>query len=363
MVNIEMNNAFERKVEERLQEYLQKGEDHDTVLEMICRDFPCMDEKTRNHCADIVYRHYFTNEEGKVTATLKHAELMNSSSVDDTLDSHIGCCFHLNKGDDLIAVVLMENPMYLHGEADIHLSFHIGDKKVNEFRHTMTSEERRSIYHIPLNVAADKTLADMTLTSMEVSIVDENVKGIVYDFMPDVYYGGPDPTEIFSVDKIELFENDEHEDEEMFDVCWTEYLTVGAKVRYRNIFDRIDSIEAKVSLSPIDSTDERETLVNHLILFTSDDNEEILEGAQRIFYTDEEYSDNKYTPIYNPEPGTYVLRFYIWDTLLWSKEIEFYIPDDDEYEEDKDYEADEKKWPTFDELLDEIIENIKNQTE
>ena len=55
-----MNNAFERKVEERLQEYLQKGEDHDRVLQMICRDFPCMDEKTRNHCADIVYRHYFT---------------------------------------------------------------------------------------------------------------------------------------------------------------------------------------------------------------------------------------------------------------------------------------------------------------
>ena len=363
MSEFDFNDPFERSVSERLQEYLQKGVDHDKVLQMIRRDFPCMDEKTRNHCEDLVYRHYFTNEEGKVTATLKHAELMNSSSVDDTLDSHIGCCFHLNKGDDLIAVVLMENPMYLHGEADIHLSFHIGDKKVNEFRHTMTSEERRSIYHIPLNVAADNTLADMTLTSMEVNIVDENVKGIVYDFMPDVYYGGPDPTEIFSVDKIELFENDEQEDEEMFDVCWTEYLTIGAKIRYRKIFDQINSIEAKVTLSPIDSTDERETLVNHLILFDSDDTDDVLEGAQRIFYTDESYSDNEYTPIYNPEPGTYVFRFYIWDTLLWSKEIEFYIPDDDECEEDKDYKAHEKKWPTFDELLNEIMENINNQSE
>jgi len=38
--------------------------------------------------------------------------------------------------------------------------------------------------------------------------------------------------------------------------------------------------------------------------------------------------------------------------LLWSKEIEFYFPDDEEDEE----ETDDKQWPSFDELLDEIIE-------
>lgn len=58
-----LNDPFEKQVSERIDEYLHRGLPHDVVLDMIGRDFPCMDSEMRDHCENTVFIHHYTGEE------------------------------------------------------------------------------------------------------------------------------------------------------------------------------------------------------------------------------------------------------------------------------------------------------------
>ena len=69
--------------------------------------------------------------------------------------------------------VQVENPMYLYEKANVHLTFHVDGRKVNEFKHTMAMEERRNVYYVPLNVLENTELPEDVCSSIKVEVVDE----------------------------------------------------------------------------------------------------------------------------------------------------------------------------------------------
>ena len=78
-----LNNPFEKRVGERLDEYLRRGLPHDMVLDMIGRDFPYMDEEVRSRCENTAYVHYHSGPDGNVAATFKRVALLHSRFIEE----------------------------------------------------------------------------------------------------------------------------------------------------------------------------------------------------------------------------------------------------------------------------------------
>ena len=98
----DLNNPFEKQVSERLEKYLALGLPHDMVLDMIGRDFPCMDAEVRDHCENTAYIHYHSGPDGNIVATFKHVALLHSKFIDEPFYSHLGYKFHVRKGEDVV---------------------------------------------------------------------------------------------------------------------------------------------------------------------------------------------------------------------------------------------------------------------
>lgn len=356
----DLNNPFEKKVSERLDKYLNQGLPHDMVLDMIGRDFPYMDSDVRDHCENTAFIHHYTGEDGNTAGTFKRVALLHSKFKDEPFYSHLGQKFHLKKGEDLFVAVLVENPLYLYDKANIHLTFHVDGKQVNEFRHTMAMEERRNIYYVPLNILDNVELQDESCTSVKIDVVDENIKGNRYGVEADIYHGEKDPAEVFTPYDISVSNEHGYSDEDTFDLGKIEELCLRASVEYNGYYGPVTNIDGIVTLSPSDSTDRRNTLIRDVYLYDSSGLDGLLKGSNILCNISDIFSNAESAPYFKPEPGKYIVNFFLLDALLWSKEIEFVAASEEETEEvveeryEPEFDCDE-----FDKLLDEYLQEME----
>ena len=356
------SNPFEKQVSERLTKYLHQGLPHDTVLDMIGRDFPYIDEKVRKICENVAYLHYHSGEDGNIIATFKRVALLHSKFIDEPFYSHKGFRFHIRKGEDIVVAVQVENPLYLYDKADVHLTFHIDDKQVNEFRHTMAIEERRNVYYIPLNILENRELPAEAYTSIKVDVVDENTKGKVYDIETDIYYSETDPSEVFELKQFNLCYEYEDTDRDVFDILSADSLNLNVTVKHNGHYGHIVNLDGIVTISPSDSSDKRNTLICHVHLSDSPDTDDYINSCSVLCNITDLFGTTGTTPFFKPEPGKYTVNFFLLDALLCSREIEFIEQNDDDSEyEEEDNQKENFQTDEFDKLLDEFIKEMETE--
>lgn len=356
------SNPFEKQVSERLTKYLHQGLPHDTVLDMIGRDFPYIDEKVRKNCETVAYLHYHSGEDGNIIATFKRVALLHSKFIDEPFYSHKGFRFHIRKGEDIVVAVQVENPLYLYDKADVHLTFHIDDKQVNEFRHTMAIEERRNVYYIPLNILENRELPAEAYTSIKVDVVDENTKGKVYDIETDIYYSETDPSEVFELKQFNLCYEYEDTDRDVFDILSADSLNLNVTVKHNGHYGHIVNLDGIVTISPSDSSDKRNTLICHVHLSDSPDTDDCIDSCSVLCNITDLFGTTGTTPFFKPEPGKYTVNFFLLDALLCSREIEFIEQNDDDSEyEEEDNQKENFQTDEFDKLLDEFIKEMETE--
>ena len=333
------SNPFEKQVSERLTKYLHQGLPHDTVLDMIGRDFPYIDEKVRENCENVAYLHYHSGEDGNIIATFKRVALLHSRFIDEPFYSHQGYDFHLRAGEDIVVAVQVENPLYKHDKADVHLTFHIDGVQVNEFRHTMSRKERRSVYYVPLNVLEHRLLPAETYASIKIDVVDANIKGMVHSMESDVYYGETDPSEVFELVDFKLCNEYDDTDREVLDIRKTESLILCVSVKHGGHYGHIEKLGGSVTISPSDSSDRRNTLVSSVMLMDCPGMDGCIDAGIALCNMGDVPCDNTGSlPFFRPDPGKYTVNFFILDTLLCSREIEFIESDDEVNESEADSE-------------------------
>lgn len=336
-----LNDPFEKQVSERLDEYLHRGLPHDVVLDMIGRDFPCMDSELRDHCENTVFIHHYTGEDGNNAATFKRVALLHSKFKNDPFYSHLSHNFQLRKGDDLYAAVLVENPLYLYDKANVHLTFHIDGRKTNEFKHTMAMEERRNVYYVPLNILENAELPEDTFSPVRIDVVDENIKGNTYSIEPDILYAEIDPSEIFSIRNISMCSDYGCSDEDTFNLKRIQTLHLQVSVDYTGSYGMIDDLEGIVTISPADSVDNRNVLICKTGLSKVPAGNNRLEGDDILCNFSGNSGDNGSVPYFKPEPGKYIVSFFLLNRPLWSKEIEFIRKDLEDLAKKQEEKADD----------------------
>lgn len=318
-----LNNPFEKNVYERLKGYLEADIQHDKVLNMIGRDFPYMDTRIRELCENTVYLHFHSGEDGQIVARLKDAVLLHSSQIDEPFYSHKARNFKINDDEDIIVAVMVENPLYLYDKANVHLTFHMKGEKINEFKHTMKMEERRNIYYVPLKANETCDWDGSDHLTLHINVSDENNKGFSIDLNGDLYRGDMNASDIFSVDNVTVFDQNESGPKESFDLGSLKSLDIFMSVNRHMDHEDISDIEGVITINRNDSTNKRESLANSIYLSESLDDAGILEGGVSMFLTRRKESDYDRSPVFKPQSGTYTISLYIWNTLIWSKEIEF----------------------------------------
>ena len=354
-----LDNPFERKVSERLDEYLRRGLPHDMVLDMIGRDFPYMDEEVRSRCENTAYVHYHSGPDGNVAATFKRVALLHSRFIDEPFYSHQGYDFHLRAGEDIVVAVQVENPLYKHDKADVHLTFHVDGVQVNEFRQTMSRKERRCVYYVPLNVLEHRLLPDETYASIKIDVVDANIKGMVHSMESDVYYGETDPSEVFELVDFKLCNEYDDTDREVLDIRKTESLILCVSVKHGGHYGHIEKLGGIVTISPSDSSDRRNTLVSSVMMMDCPGMDGCIDAGIALCNIGDVPCDNTGSlPSFRPDPGKYTVNFFILDTLLCSREIEFIESDDEVNESEADSES-ESQPDDFDRLLDKWIKDME----
>ncbi len=349
----DLSNPFEREVSERLDKYLQLGLPHDTVLEMIGRDFPYMSAEVRDHCDNVAFLYYYTGCDGNAVVFVKDVKLAHSKHTDRPLHSHLGDNFHIRKGDDIIAAVLVENPLYLYDKANVYLAFYVNDRKVNEFRHTMDMMDRRNVYYVPLKILENTDLAEDAFSKIRIEVRDENVKGQQFELEPGIFYSETDPSEVFSVDSISIGRESEDRDMDAFDLNDIDHICIRASIKHPDRFGRLNDIEGVAVITPADSSEPQKTFATRVNL-NSYFEDGCLYGFTTLFDISGEMSDIEFIPQFRPEPGKYTISFSVLGSLLWSKEIEFF---EGEKKEEPVYDE-ASEYSEFDAMLEEFIKEM-----
>lgn len=351
-------DPFQKKVNERLDDYFMSGRTHDEVLDMIARDFPYMSAELRECCEHKAYKHFFTGDGNRSVALFKRVVVMHGNSTGEPLYSQKGTSFRLCDGEDLVAAVHVENPMFMHGEADVHLAFVVEGCKVNEFRHTMAADERRNVYYVPLDVLKNCHLTCNTVTRLDVSVVNENVEGQRYRTEVDIFYGQVKASDVFSVKDVSIRYNGSSRNRDVFYLGSFSSLEMYILLEYQKCYGDMSELEAVVTLSPSGGEGGVECLAGCVFMSESLENDGLSEGYHRLFKLREKYNGNESIPVYNPLPGKYTVAIHVWNELLWSKEIEIVEGVDEEECE----ESDETELMEFsasdDEESDILIDNF-----
>ena len=153
------NAPFEKLVYERLEEHMW-GNDSDYVLALLGRDFPFMSPELKAKCEKWVFEYYHTNAQGKTFAKLVWMTIGHSKDIDKPMDTQLTTSFHLNEGEDLYLAFQMENPLYGIGEAHVDYTVHLDCEEVGRVRRTMSVDEYRCVYYVPLNILKTGLLSE-----------------------------------------------------------------------------------------------------------------------------------------------------------------------------------------------------------
>ncbi len=336
-----LNDPLEKKVNDRLEEYMKSGKPFDKVFDMIVRDFPYMSMELVERCEHKAYRHFFMGEDGRPVATVKHVAIMHNRLKYKSLYSQKETFFRLyGSEEDLLAAVHVENPAYPHEKAEVHLSFYVndGDKKLNEFKHTMEAHERSNVYYVPLNVVKECCLLCGKCKHLEFTVVNENVGGQVVKTAVDVYnYWAPAPG-TFEVEEAAIRYKGSSVNRDVFYLDSISALEMYVLLKADYGIDA-NEFDVTVTLCPVETQDGDTALASRMFFCTTDPMDYYcceFEGFHTLFKVRESYAGNESIPVYVPRPGKYVIELCLWGQAFWSKEIEIAEGADEEYDKEMD---------------------------
>ncbi|MBO7191797.1 MAG: AAA family ATPase [Bacteroidales bacterium] len=352
----DLTNPFEKTVCDRLEEYLLRGASHDVALDLIGRDFPYLDSDLREKCEIAAYIHCFSGSDDKIAATIKRVAFMHKDYMDDPFYSHNGNTFQVKNGEDIVAAVMVENPLYLYDKANVHLTLHINGTKINEFRHTMGMEYRRNVYYIPLNLLDTDLFESSTTAIVNVEVVNEHIEGQRTWNTLYVYKEKKNASEIFEVDKMDICAVDGGVGKSSFQLGTFEFLYLNMSLVCKDSYSQVPMLQGTYTLIPNDSNDKREKISGTITFFTPELFYDKSEGTTVILNSIDSFHHGGSTPLYRPRPGKYTLSFYIWDTLIKSKEIVFEENSEESFENDSDVVS---QSDDFDMILDNFIKDME----
>lgn len=330
------NDPLEKLVSERLEEHMW-GNDSDYVLALMGRDFPFMSADLKAKCEKRVFEYYHTNAQGRTFAKLVWMTIGHIRDIDKPMDTQLTTSFHLNEGEDLYLAFQMENPLYGIGEAHVDYAVYLDCDEVGRVRRTMSVDEFRCVYYVPLNVLKTGLLSEKHNREVfDVLLADNNVPATQRTKFIDVFYGEKGAKDVFSVSYC--FLSNEYK-EERTDFYLTDYdsLNFHASLEYNGRFGDIRELNGTVTITPSDENEGMSTALCRVDIRPDDSKEGRMSVFSRLVGKDN-LPTNIHRPIYHFMPGKYTVRFYIWGELLESWEIEFFEEQDE-----------------FDRLLDEFI--------
>lgn len=331
-----LNDPFEKLVYNRLEEHM-RGNDADYVLALMGRDFPFMSAELKTKCEKMVFEYYHTNAQGKTFAKLVWMTIGHGRDIDKPMDTQLTTSFHLREGEDLYLAFQMENPLYGIGEAHVDYSVYLDCDEVDIVRRTMSVDEFRCVYYVPLNILKAGKLSEKSNREVfNVLLADNNVPATQRTRYIDVFYGEKGAKDVFSVSYCFL-SNEYKEERTDFYLADYDSLNFHASLEYNGHFGDISELQGTVTITPSGENEGVSTALARVDIGP----DESKEGRMRVFSRlvgKDNLQTNIHRPIYHFTLGKYTVRFYIWGELLESCEIEFFQEQDD-----------------FDRLLDEFI--------
>ena len=331
-----LNDPFEKLVYNRLEEHM-RGNDADYVLALMGRDFPFMSAELKTKCEKMVFEYYHTNAQGKTFAKLVWMTIGHGRDIDKPMDTQLTTSFHLREGEDLYLAFQMENPLYGIGEAHVDYSVYLDCDEVDIVRRTMSVDEFRCVYYVPLNILKAGKLSEKSNREVfNVLLADNNVPATQRTRYIDVFYGEKGAKDVFSVSYCFL-SNEYKEERTDFYLADYDSLNFHASLEYNGHFGDISELQGAVTITPSGENEGVSTALARVDIGP----DESKEGRMRVFSRlvgKDNLQTNIHRPIYHFTLGKYTVRFYIWGELLESCEIEFFQEQDD-----------------FDRLLDEFI--------
>lgn len=322
MTSFDLDNSLERIVCDRLREYLGSNLSHDTVLELIGRDFPCLDEDLVAKCEHETYMHYHMRSATEHLLTVKGTALAHSS-FQDPFNALLSTDFHLREGEDVCLAVRLENTHYGIGEQQGSYSIWLDDMKVNSLSCILRADERRRVCYVPLKVLSSGVMGDAFRKRLTVKLQDENIGGRCHTMEFDVFCGNAGAAEVFDLFCHNIYANDRKSADTTFSIWETDRLSTQVIGGYdEDRYGKMGVVELIVRISRVDGADPREVLIRKLYLFPQFDCESHIDCHKELFTCSK--SDLRGdVPFFVPMIGRYRFDYTIWDEVLWSKEITF----------------------------------------
>ena len=150
-----------------------------------------------------------------------------------------------------------------------------------------------------------------------------------------------------------VYDSFDYERRTEFNISEIETVQFRVLLDYNGGYGYMTDLDGVVVLKSSDSKDRRFNLIRHIQISEEHVGSKTLIGQIELFNTLDIYQYNDSTPLYKVQPGKYTVEFYIWDTLLWSGEIEF---------EDSEFKASEPQVEQhfdFDAELDRILKDLE----
>ena len=319
----DLNNPFEKQVSERLENYMTSGLSMDDTLDAICRDFPFMDNKVREHCENTAFIYYHSGQDGKPAGFLKNVHLLNYKNLDEPLCSHLGHSFHIKKGEDLIAAVSVENPLYLYDDVGVDIKFFVNGIQVNQIVHTLSMSDNRNVYYVCLCLEEKLKLIPDSFNVLKIDITNEHIKGESLSVEAEVYYGEQRPSRAFNIDDYETTLASGLNYSEVFDLATTGSLNFHTAIDYSGLFGTVTSLEGELRIAPVSDDKKQNTIVRFLNLSKVAD-ESRYEGDCNIRINIPGIrKDMKSEPAFELQEGCYHAMLWLMGELIWCKEIKF----------------------------------------
>lgn len=321
MVNLDLNNCLERKLHERLEKYLSQNRTYESVMQLIAQDFPYLEEKLKEHCDDIIYAHYNLSKDREQNAVVRKLALLHVNDLDSPFNSHLGTDFMLYGGDDILVGICIENPLYLHKEAQGYYSVYVDDIEINRFHCRMKADERSQSLYIPLNLIKNGLVElEGPRKSFKVVVKDENIKDRSYSINLDVGYSKTFPSDYFEVQVAGIHRRESNIFEDTFLLTEIDSLYLRVWLGTPGEYEIPQSIRGTIIVIKEGGEQSQENLILPIYLFRDDMGNGSFKEDKKMFYCRTDV-DSYECPTYILEPGKYTVALIVWNDAIWTETI------------------------------------------
>lgn len=318
---LNLDNRLERRIHERLEKYLSQNRSCDSVMELMAQDFPYLDERLRKCCESLVHAHYNLNPNNEQNAVVKKLALLHGNDLNCPFHSHQSTEFMLYGEDDIYVAINIENPLYLHREAQGYYSVHIDGIEVNRFHCWMGKEDRTQSLYIPLKILENDLLElEGPRKRFNVVIKDENVENLEYSILLDIGYSKTYPSDYFKVISGGIHKQGWNEFEDTFREDELKSLHMVVHLETPGEQRTPQSVQGTVIVMKEGGEGNQADLILPVYLFRDERGDGEFKADLKLFYCSEE-TDSYDCPTYIMEPGKYIIGLVIWNDAIWTQTV------------------------------------------